>query len=411
MSQYEHRMELWNTEQETIDLAKNDLAALAIALEGRSPGDRVATLASFAEEFAFDIEKSIAGVESAIIARSQHFDAEQMRKGLRHGSVAIVATADTDQPIDLVAAAAAAIGLAATLVKMFGEISLIVVERESDLLDLAQADIFSLPDCVMTFRASAGGYGFQHTITSSGNNLAGVTLSIEFEGGSGIELRELHSTVGTLIDNLGESETLSPTSGGFEITAPLSSRVQEILSQISALARTRANSAGSRVEIHSAEMLVEMLPSRILARRVKTFADTLKVKQDRIQKQPVGEPTRWGTVSHEVATAIVSFPITDDGVDEPGDIDQAMAIAKCGAGAGLDILGDMEFRGFVEGERIRALRERDIARTPRRWLGVHPVLPPTSSERQPVNLPDVIVRGPGLPEPTLDDFVDDDESS
>jgi hypothetical protein len=49
---------------------------------------------------------------------------------------------------------------------------------------------------------------------------------------------------------------------------------------------------------------------------------------------------------------------------------------------GLDLLGDMEFRGFAEGELIRTLKAQNIQRTPRRWLGVHPVKPKESSNGQ-----------------------------
>ena len=410
MSQYEHRMELWSAAQDTVDVARDDLATLEADLSNQSSSERVATLAAFAEEFAFDVDDSVADLDGAFIARTQHFNSEDMRKGLRHGSVAIVLTADTRRPVDLVAGMAAAIGLAATLVKMYGELSLVAVERASDLQRLVDAGVFSLPDGVLTFCASSSGEGFQHTITSSGNHLAGALLAIDFEGSSGIELRELHATAGTLIDDLEAFESLIPTAFGFEIRAARSSRVQEVVSRISALARTRAASAGTNVTIRSEASLVEMLPSRILARRVKSFADTLKVKQDRIQKQPYLEPTPWGAVSHEVATAIIRFPVSGDDSRGSKNLDEALAIAKCATGAGLDILGDMEFRGFVDGERIRALRERDIARTPRRWLGVHPVMPPPAGDQRQVNLPDVIVRGPGLPEPTLDDFIDDEES-
>ncbi len=200
---------------------------------------------------------------------------------------------------------------------------------------------------------------------------------------------------------------MTPTQSGFEIRALESGKVREIVNQISALVRARVESTGIPVSISVSEMKLEMLPSRILARRIKTFSDTLKVKMDRVHKRPIDEPTYWGTVSHEVATAIVGYPLANGG----DDVEQAMIIAKATAGAALDLFGDMEFRGFVDGERIRALRERDLERTPRRWLGVHPVLPPNDTRRRTVNIPDVIVRGPGLPKPSAEDFVDEDEHS
>lgn len=150
-----------------------------------------------------------------------------------------------------------------------------------------------------------------------------------------------------------------------------------------------------------------MLPSRILARRIKTFGDTLKMRQDRVTKQPPGSPTAWGAVSQVTPTAIARFPV------EPGDDDDARAqmrlMAQVLASTGLDVLGDMEFRGFAEGEFIRGLRQRGIERVPRRWLGVHPVLPPKEQRASSASLPEVIVRGPGVPEPPREGVDGEDE--
>ena len=411
MSQYDGRLELWDTAQQAIDLAEADLREFGRNLSGGTPEDRVRSLGTFLEEYGFDTNWDLASIDCAFVSESHHFNDEDMRKGLRHGHAAVVACGDTHHTSDLVASAACAIGLAATLMKMFGKVSVIAVPHTEDLTILADEDVFSSPDCVFTFRGATDGTGFQHTITSSGNHLAGATIELVSDDDSNLVLRELHAAVATLIDELEEPASLTPTVRGFELRALESRKVREIIDQISALVRTRVASTGAPVTISVPTMNLEMLPSRILARRIKSFTDTMKVKMDRVQKSPIGEPTHWGAVSHEVATALVGYPVIDDESDGPDAIAQAMTIAKAAAGAGLDIFGDMEFRGFVDGERIRALRDRDLERTPRRWLGVHPVLPPKDDRRRTVNIPDVIVRGPGLPEPKVEDFIDEDEHS
>ncbi len=202
MSQYDGRMELWNSAREAIDLAESDLRELGRRISGESPDARVRTLGAFVEDHAFEIEWGVAGIDGAFFASSQHFDEEDMRKGLRHGHAAIVACGDTDHSSDLVASAACVIGVAATLSKMFGKVSLIATPQTADLLSIADEDIFSTPDCVFTFRGATDGTGFQHTITSSGNHLAGATIELVSDGGNNLLLRELHAAVATLIDGL-----------------------------------------------------------------------------------------------------------------------------------------------------------------------------------------------------------------
>lgn len=410
MSSFEQRTELWEGAMETIDLAEEDLRELYGRLSDEAPRDRLRSLAAFAEEYAFETEWGIGGVEDSFVARTHRFNEEDMRKGMRHGHVAIVVCCDTDLSADIVASMAAAIGTASTLVKVYGQVSVIAIADSGELRTLTDEGVFSIPDCVFTFSGSTEGMGFQHTITSSANHMAAASIDLEYVDGSGLELRELHAAVKTLIDDLEEPESVKPSETGFDIVAFRWTRVQEIVEQISALVRARAESSGVSVKITTSPIMKEMLPSRILARRVKSFTDTMKVKLDRVQKRAYEAPTRWGTVSHEVGTAIIRYPLYQDD-ERPDAVSQAVMIAKAVSGAGLDLFGDMEFRGFVEGERVRALRERDLKRTPRRWLGVHPVLPPKDGRTRTINIPDVIVRGPGLPEPTLDELIEDDESS
>ena len=412
MSQFDGRVELWESSREAIDAAFSDLEELASDLAQTSTIGRIGLIQTFMSEYAFAVDPDLPELGGGVFAISQRFNAEDMRKGLRHGNVGIVIQADS--PVsDIVASVAASIGVAATLIRLFGQVSLFVVPDGDALIELAAGDLLLEPDCVFTFQARSDGSGFQHTITSAGNHLAGTTLDISYGPGTGLELRELQAAVRSIFDDVDEPDAIQATATGFEVVARQQQTVDSAVERITALVDARAESSGDRGEIAIRSTMNEFLPNRILARRIKTFADTLKMPQDRVRKQPYGPPVPWGDVSHHVATAIARYPTngsSDSGAEHP-NLNQAILIAKAVSGAGLDILGDMEFRGFAEGERIRALRERNIERTPRRWLGVHPVIPSNTSGPKDVRLPDVIVRGPGLPEPTLKDFIDDDDHS
>ena len=403
MSTYENRIELWGAAQASIDRVAGDLQELAERLQATSPDSRLQALAAYVESTGFEVEWGSGAAGDSFVARRQHFNAEDMRKGLRHGHVAVAACIDTSRPTDLVAGVAAATGIAATLGPLFGQISLIALARASDLPTLCEEGCFSLPDCTLTFKGSADGNGFQHTIANSGNHLAGATLEVTAPDGDGIAPDALRAFTNELNDDLGEHEAVVATPSGIQVQASRSTRVAELAERVRELVR----SSGAGVDVVAGPIIPEMVPSRLLARRIKSFADTLLFKGDPIHKAPPAEPTPWGPVSHEVATAIVRYPLTDD---LPDDVQTALTLAKAASGAGLDVLGDMEFRGFVDGERVRALNERGLKPTPRRWLGVHPVLPPQDARTRRVNIPDVIVRGPGVPEPTLEELIDDETS-
>jgi hypothetical protein len=285
------------------------------------------------------------------------------------------------------------------------------VTGEDDLRILAEQGEFESPDCALTAYPSTTGSGFQHTIGQTGEHLAGIRVSVRYPDSAGDSLYELHSAINTIIDDVAAPDSLTATRDGFDLRSCAVTVIESIADRITALARARAESTGAPVVVDRSAVFVSMQPSRILARRIKTFAGSLKMQQDRVLKEPLGPPTAWGAVSQVTPTAIARFPIEPPGTSAgQGDARGQMCLmSKALASTGLDVLGDMEFRGFSEGELIRGLRERGIRREPRRWLGVHPVLPPKNPHAPTVNLPDVIVRGPGLPEPALDDLTSKDE--
>jgi metal-dependent amidase/aminoacylase/carboxypeptidase family protein len=305
----------------------------------------------------------------------------------------------------------AGLGLAAALDTLYGTLSLVCAAGEDDLRILAEQGAFESPDCALTAYPSTTGSGFQHTIGQTGEHLAGIRVSVRYPDSAGDSLYELHSAINTIIDDVAAPDSLTATRDGFDVRSRDVTTLETIADRIAALARARSESTGAPVVVDRLAVFGPVQPSRILARRIKTFAGSLKMRQDRVVKEPLGPPTAWGAVSQVTPTAIARFPIEPPGTSAgQGDArDQMRLMSKALTSTGLDVLGDVEFRGFSEGELIRGLRERGIRREPRRWLGVHPVLPPKHPGTSTVNPPDVIVRGPGLPEPTLDDLTGKDE--
>ena len=421
MSHFDGRKELGAAARRTIERLAGSLRKLADQLHDPNAGarERQEALVGFLRVQGFSVQSGIGGVEHAFIARRERLNREDMRKGLRHGHVAFACAASAPvgddgigcAPVDMVAAAASAVGLAATLnQKIYGTVSLICVPSLADLPQLIEADVFEEPDCVLLLRGDATGHGFQHIINNTGEHLAQMALGFTLAEGGNQFILELQAAVRAIIDELEEPDTIVPAPNGFVIRARAAGTINEAADRITALARTRAESSGIELEIERSPLVPAFHPSRILARRIKTFADTFKLGHDRVVKEPAGAPTAWGGVSQVAATAKVRFPYSGAFEIDDADLRQALNVATATASAGLDMLGDMEFRGFVEGELIRGLRHRGIVRTPRRWLGVHPVLPREDYKPAKVDFPDVVVRGPGLPDPFPFNRQDDDES-
>lgn len=419
MSHFDGRKELGEAARRTIERHTGALRKLADQLHDPAAGaqERQEALVGFLRVQGFSVQWGIGGVERAFIARRERLNREDMRKGLRHGHVAFACAASGPEgddgigwaPVDVVATAASALGLAATLnQKIYGTVSVICVPTVADVPQLVAAEVFEEPDCVLLLRGDADGHAFQHIINNTGEHLAEMTLSFRLAEGGSQFIHELQAAVRSIIDELEEPDSIAPAPEGFVIRARTAATITEAADRIAALARTRAETNGIDLEVERSPVTPEFQPSRILARRIKTFTDTFKFGHDRVTKEPIGAPTAWGGMSQVAASAKVRFPYSGKYEIDDADLRQAFNIGAATAMAGLDVLGDMEFRGFAEGELVRGLRHRGIVRTPRRWLGVHPVLPREDYKPARTNFPDVVVRGPGLPDPLS--RQDDDES-
>lgn len=364
-------------------------------------------LTDFLSGAGFEVETGLAGMPTAFLASVRNFDSEAMRKGLRHGHVAILAEYDAGpdghrEGRSLVAAGAlsAAAGLAETLSGVNGQVMVFgcpaATTREGKRR-LAAAGVFEVADAALGAAPANGGKGFQSTIVSTGETLAIAIVSVRLSGGDALE--EARQSLVEAIDPAAvrEQDDLSdfkvvPTDEGVrvEILARSTPVLVDCLDRVTELANEVAGQHSLVVDVTVDESCPAFNVNRILARRIKTYADTLVLKQDPIVKSLPARPSDWGHVSLVTPTVLGAYPVADFPVEQGTDSfaeacrsdfahQQMLTCAKAIALTGLDLLGDMEFRGFAEGELIRATTAQGLQRTPRRWLGVHPVKPREAS--------------------------------
>jgi metal-dependent amidase/aminoacylase/carboxypeptidase family protein len=370
-------------------------------------------LVNYLDGIGYEVETGVAGLPTAFVGRLQHHDTEATRKGLRHGHVAIIAEYDTGENGHLAgrhlvagAALASAVGLATVLKTMHGDVSIIGCPAASTAEGkrlLADEDVFEAPDLAMGAFPAANGYAFQPTINSTGGTLASAHLVVRFAGDAGeSEARQrLATAVDSQLRDLGSHSSvqtsLAETGVEFDLISEATAGVDDLVARIEELAHESARETSSTVTVDVSRRTPALNVSRILARRAKTFADRLGLKQDAIVKTPPDMPSDWGHLTQSTAAVRIRYQISEDPVEHGTAAfaeasnsrfayDQMISASIAVGLTCLDCLGDMEFRGFVEGELIRTLNSQGIKRVPRRWLGVHPVLPRTEAKDTPAKL-------------------------
>jgi metal-dependent amidase/aminoacylase/carboxypeptidase family protein len=361
----------------------------------------------------YEVERGIADLPTAFIARMQHHDAEATRKGLRHGHIAVIAEYDAEDGGHLSgrhlvagAALASAVGLAEVLKKMHGDVSVIGCPAASTAEGkrlLAEAGVFEAPDLALGAFPAAKGFAFQPTINNTGGTLASAHLVVRFAGDAGeSEARQrLATDVDSQVHDLGPHDyiqtSLAETGIEFVLFSETTSGLDDLVARINDLAGEAARDTSSTVEIDVQRRIPALNVSRILARRAKTFADRIGLEQDAIVKRPPASPADWGYLTQSTSAVQVRYLVSEEAVEagtsafaeatSSGIAYEQMLSAAIAVGlTGLDCLGDMEFRGFVEGELIRTLNKQGIKREPRRWLGVHAVMPRADANDSPPRL-------------------------
>ena len=387
-----------------------------------SPGQEVEAAeraAAFLVERGFEVETGLAGMAAAFQARAYHWDDEAMRKGLRHGHIGFLADLGSGPEgqvrgnhLNVAASVLAATALATSLPpKLFGTVSVFGTpgpELFGGKLRIAEAGYFEAADEVFGIVPALSGEGFPPSIDSSGKTLAQARVTVRYPDGNEQLLSELHAAVADLLDGLQPDERIWATATGFGIEGQQARSARALYERIAALAETRARSGGAQVEVELTALAADMNPNRILARRAKTFANSHNVPLDRLGKRPHGPATDWGAVSYSSAVLRWPIPISDEhttaydarfaAVSNRADAyERIVPFAYIMAELAMDVLADLDLRGYAENDFVRGLHERGVNRIHRRWTGVHPVQPESPEAlRRKMSQPGNMVRGPGL---------------
>ncbi len=416
MSSFEGRSELGRAAAQAIQRAAPGIVALCEQIfEDPEPAfgetRAVSRLTGFLASAGFEIEPGLAGLPTAFRASYRRFDTEAMRKGLRHGHVAILAEYDADDErghtsgrhLVAGAALASAVGLAATLHGIYGEVTVVGCPAASTAEGkrlLAAAGVFDPVDAALGARPASSGLGFQPTIRRTGETFATLQMRVQFDGPAGES--DARQRLATAVEAVAQTHPETSyveavfTEGGLELNlrAETNPDLDRLTASVRERAKLAASETGSSAEIEIVGGSPALNINRVLARRIKTFADTIGLNQDRIVKTQPSGSTDWGHVSLVTSVVEARYPISEDTVESGTEaftrasvsrygFDQMLTASTAVASTGLDLLGDMEFRGFTEGELIRTLEAQGVKRTPRRWLGVHPVKPRESANGQP----------------------------
>jgi hypothetical protein len=275
---------------------------------------------------------------------------------------------------------------------------------DTGLVAMARAGIFDEFDSVLSATPASTGEGFCYTIDGTGDQLAARTATLTTEGDASALLTALVETV-EAHDPAGQLEAQA-RDNGTELTLTGSSS-NDLLGLSAAIQRVVDETPGASLTFGTT--FDDMIVNRIIARRTKTYADTLGYKFDKTRKSDPAPANGWGSVSYASPTFVLNFPFTTDQVAR-GDaafgaaaarsssFDRAFEYARCLCLAGMDVLREMEFRSIADDQLVKALAKRGIRREHRRWLGVHPVIKdPNAPKKKGPKLADFkMVRGPGM---------------
>ncbi|MDQ3547982.1 MAG: hypothetical protein M3439_04100 [Chloroflexota bacterium] len=377
-------------------------------------------LSALLSQHGFTVESGIAGLPTAFRATKLNHDSEAMRKGLRHGHVAMLVRADADPvaghvdgtPTGLAAALGTAIGIGASLDSEFGAVTVIGYPGDGGLVAMAHAGVFDEFDAVLGARPAVPGEGYCHTIDGTGETMAvrSATVTLEATDARDAFVAAVAAEVAAL-----ETPNRIDVSGvdGTTVELRVTGRTSiELRGLSSAVQRLADGTPGAAVTFGAA--LDDTLVSRILARRVKTYSDTLGYKMDKIRKAEPDVASGWGSVSYATPTFLLNFPFTTEPVvrgvatfatvaAKSESYDRALEFSECLCMTGLDVLRDMQFRSISDDQLVKALAKRGITRNHRRWLGVHRVIdtPETNGKngkKGPRAADFRMVRGPGMRE-------------
>jgi hypothetical protein len=182
--------------------------------------------------------------------------------------------------------------------------------------------------------------------------------------------------------------------GGLVLAVQAASRhrIVELLVAMRGMAEEAAADTGLEVGFAVDKVFDDMIVSRVIARRMNTYAFNLGFRTDKSYKMPIGGPTEWGNVSYATPAFQAFFPVTSEPADVAwGEVsfteaavsddafNQAFTVAEAMSFVSLDVIRDIDFRAIADNQLVKALELRGETRAHRRWTGLHPVRPKESS--------------------------------
>lgn len=362
-------------------------------------------LATFLEAHGFSVERGVAGLPTAFHARFDRIDPEVLRKGARHAHLGLIVEYDAmpevghahGHPVGTAAVLAAALGLKAALKDEWGSLSVVGCPgtAASAKLKMVRTGLFAPMDAVIGAHPAPAGEGFFYTIDSSGNTVGSAQATVTFPGkgfpdDAADRLRELltssppETLANESVASIGDAERGLVV----EVRALSRKRIVELLVAIKEMAQSLQSSSDEEIGFSVANVYDDMIVSRVIARRMNTYAFNLGFRTDKSYKMPIGEPSEWGNVSYETPTFQAFFPVASEAGDAvwgeasfttAADTDdaynQAFRVAEAMAFVSLDIIRDIDFRAVADNQLVKALGLRGENRAHRRWTGLHPVRP------------------------------------
>jgi metal-dependent amidase/aminoacylase/carboxypeptidase family protein len=393
------------------------------------------------ERHGYEVERGYLDMPTAFRATKARLNKEQMRKGLRHAHLALLVEYDAPagqvhsfgRHLSAGAGMAAAVGIGAALQHAYGTITVIGCPGGGDepsKLRMVKAGVFEEFDAVIGAHPASTGAGYCYTINETGDTLGQITASIAFRApnqGTAVAVQDAARRLIAELDAspllVQEYETVTlatraPTLDADEARVTLTLRARsrhrlvELLVDLNTLAERVAGEGGPVVDLKTTNVYDDIIVSRVIARRMKTWSDVLGMRWDKIRKAPPAGPSDWGNVSYISPAVQCFFPISTEEVtagtdafalaaDTPEAYERAMRMGEVLAFTMLDLIRDMDFRAIADDQLVKALRQRGITRAHRRWTGVHPVKP-RDDEPTKATGPKITeikwIRGPGLPE-------------
>ncbi len=380
---------------EAIDAARDDLIRLSKFIHA-NPEPALqefkssAACAEFLAARGFQVERGVAGLETAFVASAGEGDPHvgflseyDALPGVGHGC---------GHNLIAIAGIAAGLGLRAALERVGGRVSVFGTPAEEAIggkVIMARAGVFDDLDAAMGAHPGTSEAAVPY-VPGSGQALACQGLRIAFRGRTahaaadpfnginalnalievfnGINAMRQHvkadARIHGIITHGGDAPNVVPdyAEGSFLVRAATLSYMTELVEKVRKIAEGAALITGAELTFEFNEQpYYDMITNYTLAGRIKAHVDALGLRLAEPRVEPGSGSTDWGNVSYVVPSVETSFPIVDrvitwhsrevvEAADSPMGYENTIAIAKALALTGLDLVTDPDLLARVKAE-------------------------------------------------------------